>query len=80
MKAAYTSTDYLDDFGSGYWYGGDNDALRANHKLQFVTREADLNKIIGFDDQIAQNAPRSIDGLNDWYYQMHLGMSYILIK
>jgi len=80
MRAAYTSTDYLDDFGSGYWYGGDVDALRANHKLQFVTREADLNKIIGFDDQILKNAPRSIDGLNDWYYQMHLGMSYILIK
>lgn len=80
MRAAYTNTDYLDDFGPGFWYGGDVDALRANHKLQFVTREADLNKIIGFDERIAKNAPRSVDGLNDWYYQLHLGMSYILIK
>jgi hypothetical protein len=80
MKAAYTSTDYLDDFGPGFWYGGDVDALRVNQKLQFVTREADLNKIIGYDSRIETNAPRSIDGLNDWYYQLHLGMSYILIK
>lgn len=80
MRAAYTSTDYLDDFGSGFWYGGDVDALRANNQIQTITREADLNKIIGYDARIAPNAPRSVDGLNDWYYQLHLGLSYILIK
>lgn len=25
VKAVYTSTDYLDDFGNGNWYGGDYD-------------------------------------------------------
>jgi hypothetical protein len=80
MKVAYTSTDYLDDFGPGFWYGGDVEALRANQQIQSFTSTADLNKIIGYDERIAPNAPRSVDGLNDWYYQMHLGMSYILIK
>ncbi len=83
MKAVYTSTDYLDDFGPGLWFGGDYDAMRAAayDKLPGIS-ESDLNKISNYSlkDKIAPNAPRSTNGLNDWYFQLHLGASYILFK
>ncbi len=80
IKGVYTSTDYLDDFGPGFWYGGDVNALRANHKIEQFSAAGDLNKITGYDARIAPNAPRSTDGLNDWYFQAHLGLSYRLFK
>ncbi len=83
MKAVYTSTDYLDDYGPGVWFGGDYDAMRAAayDKLPGIT-ESDMNKISNYSlkDKIAPNAPRSTNGLNDWYFQMHMGASYILFK
>ncbi len=83
MKAVYTSTDYLDDYGPGVWFGGDYDAMRAAayDKLPGIT-ESDMNKISNYSlkDKIAPNAPRSTNGLNDWYFQLHLGASYILFK
>lgn len=83
LKAVYTSTDYLDDFGPGLWFGGDYDAMRAAayDKLPGIT-EADLNKISNssLKDKIAPNTPRSTNGLNDWYFQAHMGASYILFK
>jgi hypothetical protein len=79
MKFVYTSTDYIDDFGDGIWYGGDINALRANHKLGDIYLP-DLTKISSYDSRIAKNAPRSTNGLNDWYFQFHLGLSYILFK
>jgi hypothetical protein len=79
MKFVYTSTDYLDDFGPGLWYGGDINKLRASTDIQF-SEPADLQKITQYNPSIAKNAPRSTNGLNDWYYQFHLGMSYMLFK
>lgn len=83
IKAVYTSTDYLDDFGPGLWFGGDYDALRAAayDKLPGIS-ESDLNKISNssLKDKIAPNTPRSTNGLNDWYFQAHMGASYILFK
>lgn len=83
LKAVYTSTDYLDDFGPGLWFGGDYDALRAAayDKLPGIS-ESDLNKISNssLKDKIAPNTPRSTNGLNDWYFQAHMGASYILFK
>jgi hypothetical protein len=83
VKFVYSSTDYLDDFGPGLWFGGDYDALRAAayDKLPGIS-ESDLNKISNYSlkDKIAPNTPRSTNGLNDWYFQLHLGASYILFK
>ena len=79
FKFSYTSTDYLDDFGPGNWYGGDIDAMRANHQLGDIY-VPDLRKISAFNTEIAPNTPRSTNGLNDWYFQLHLGVSYILFK
>jgi len=75
-KAVYTSTDYLDDFGPGLWYGGDINKLRANVKIEEWDRPSDLYQITQNNPNIAPNAPRSTNGLNDWYYQLHLGVSY----
>jgi hypothetical protein len=83
IKVVYTSTDYLDDFGPGLWFGGDYDAMRAAayDKLPGIS-EADLNKISNstLSSKIAPNTPRSTNGLNDWYFQAHMGASYILFK
>ncbi len=79
IKFVYTSTDYLDDFGPGVWYGGDINKLRASHQIDEIS-QSDLNKITKFNSKIAPNAPRSINGLNDWYFQLHLGASYFLFK
>jgi len=79
MKFVYTSTDYLDDFGPGLWYGGDINKLRSSSKVE-LTDPADLEKISQYNGAIAKNAPRSTNGLNDWYYQLHLGMSYRIFK
>jgi hypothetical protein len=85
IKGTYTSTDYLDDFGPGTWYGGDILKLQASSQIQDISAR-DLNKIIYHEGGINQapdilsTAARSTDGLNDWYYQLHMGLSYILLS
>ncbi len=83
MKVAYTSTDYLDDFGPGLWFGGDYNKMVESAYKQFDNiTQADMNKITGssMKSLIGANIPRSTNGLNDWYYQLHLGMSYMLFN
>jgi len=83
MKVAYTSTDYLDDFGPGLWFGGDyNKMVKEAYKQFDNITQADMNKITGFGFQnlIGAKVQRSTNGLNDWYYQFHLGMSYLIFK
>ncbi len=83
MKVAYTSTDYLDDFGPGLWFGGDYNKMVESAYKQFDNiTQADMNKITGSSMKsiIGANIPRSTNGLNDWYYQLHLGMSYMLFN
>ena len=83
MKVVYSSTDYLDDYGPGMWFGGDyNRMVEAAFTKYDNISQADMNKISGngFKDKIGKNIPRSTNGLNDWYYQLHLGMSYMLFK
>jgi hypothetical protein len=75
MKFAYTSTDYLDDFGPGYWYGGDLQAVRDNIQIDGISQGI-KNLLTPTDPKLAEYSKRSTNGLNDWYYQMHLGVSY----
>lgn len=76
MKAVYTSTDYLDDFGPGFWYGGNLQAVRDNVKIDDFRIPSDLQFITPTDTRLAPYSMRSTNGLNDWYYQLHLGVSY----
>jgi hypothetical protein len=75
MKVAYTSTDYLDDFGPGYWYGGDLEAVRDNIQIDGISQGI-KNLLTPTDSKLAEYSIRSTNGLNDWYYQAHLGVSY----
>jgi hypothetical protein len=91
LKAVYTSTDYLDDYGPGIWYGGDyerwlNSVLDNPEYAQDPTLFKNVNSpttkfynVSGGKDthlKLAADAPRSTNGLNDWYYQLHIGVSY----
>jgi len=79
VKAVYTSTDYLDDFGPGLWYGGDLEAMRASQQYGDIPK-ADLINLNQPVDLPRENTFRSTDGINDWYFQAHLGLSYFLDK
>ena len=96
MKAVYTFTDYLDDYGPGLWYGGDYNAWLQDIKentsfgqdplmfTEFGEEKAKFAKISRGGStsymQISPNAARSTNGLNDWYYQAHMGFAYFLKK
>ena len=81
LKAVYTSTDYLDDFGPGLWYGGDYQKMIDNQ--QSVSQDdprysAQVNKLSSYNPRINTSTYRSTNGLNDWYFQAHMGISYNL--
>jgi hypothetical protein len=81
FKGVYTFSDYLDDFGPGLWYGGDYDQMILNQKaVEQGTDDylAKVNKISAYNSQISQKTIRSTNGLNDWYFQAHMGISYNL--
>ncbi len=97
MKAVYTFTDYLDDYGPGLWYGGNYDAWMESIKVNPTYSQdptffanGDLNtpypklyKVSGGSSthsRISNYSARSTNGLNDWYYQAHMGFSYFLKK
>lgn len=78
VRSVYTSTDYLDDFGPGLWYGGDREAVLDYHRVE--NPDADVSSTLGNLDLPRANTFRSTDGLNDWYFQGHLGLSIFLDK
>jgi len=98
MKAVYTFTVYLDDYGPGVWFGGDYERWLSylNNSEQFASPDAgyfrptvngDIRPTAKFykttggnqlPNMVSNSAVRSTNGLNDWYFQMHLGLSYFL--
>ena len=88
IKFNYTSTDYLDDFGKGNWYGSNIVLLRENQKIgdlstnypNYSSSDQNLQTITPYDENVGAIAPRSTNGLNDWYYQAHIGISYLLFQ
>jgi len=94
MKAVYTFTDYLDDYGPGVWFGGDYERWLSylKNSEQFASPDAGYFTEIGeprakflkttggnqLPNMVSYSAVRSTNGLNDWYFQMHLGLSYFL--
>ncbi len=81
IKSVYTTTDYLDDFGPGLWYGGNYQLMRDNQQAVDPNSPeylANLNKISAYSPDINPATYRSTNGLNDWYFQMHMGLSYNL--
>lgn len=78
-KLIMTSTDYLDDFGQGIWYGGDFAAYEAAARDAGYSTQ-DIFLANPWSPEIAKNAPRATNSLNDFYYQLHIGLSYKLGK
>jgi hypothetical protein len=81
FKGVYAFSDYLDDFGPGLWYGGDFDQMILNQKA--VEQGVDdylakVQKISAYNPAINTRTYRSTNGLNDWYFQAHMGISYNL--
>jgi hypothetical protein len=79
VRSVYTSTDYLDDFGPGLWYGGDANAVKNNHRYDGLS-DNEVGLILREIELPKPNTFRSTDGLNDWYFQGHLGFSIFLDK
>ncbi len=91
IKTVYTSTDYLDDYGPGKWYGGDYDAwlqqIKSNtyfsddrtlfkQDMTPTTKFYNVSGGINAPNIISKDAVRSTNGLNDWYYLFHIGIGY----
>lgn len=79
VKAVFSMSDYLDDFGQGYTYGGDYQKWKDNIK------EVDLpvNKYTGKQltwEQVFQpyntSSKRTYNLLPDMFVQQHIGVSY----
>lgn len=78
IKGVYTSTDYLDDFGPGLWYGGNRDAVIDNAQVDPNLTRGEVASYVQNVDLPQPGIQRSTDGLNDWYFQGHLGFSIFL--
>ncbi|TVQ76920.1 MAG: hypothetical protein EA358_07905 [Flavobacteriales bacterium] len=77
-RLIFTSTDYLDDMGTGQWAGGDINRVVQNHQLGSEVDDRLVRRLVGFDPNVAPGARRSFNGLTDWFYQFHIGVSYQL--
>lgn len=91
VKKVFSFSDYLDDWGSGQWYGGDYDkwlaSLPAGNIDPFSGQ--DLNIIAGLgeyyqveykDKGLDLAAKKSATPLPDGYLQFHLGVAYRIVN
>ena len=86
IKSVFTTTDYLDDFGSGVWYGGDiqkwydasPEAIDPNTGLKPYSATM-RDYYTGYVNQgYIQTQKRTKSMMPDGYFQFHLGLSYFL--
>lgn len=78
VRGAYTSTDYLDDFGPGIWWGGNRQAVVDNAQVDHENADYLVPRAVGSVNFSGDGNLRSVDGLNDWYFQGHFGISFEL--
>jgi hypothetical protein len=91
IKKVYSFSDYLDDWGSGQWYGGDYDKWAASlpaGNIDPFSRQ-DMNIIAGLgeyyqveykDKGLDLSAKKSLTALPDGYLQFHLGVAYRIVN
>jgi hypothetical protein len=76
-----TTTDYLDDFGRGAWYGGNyswwEDALDVSYFDVESGREVPLTaeQVSDIPSDFNLFTPRATNNLMDGYLQLHIGLS-----
>lgn len=85
LRRTFTSTDYLDDMGSGQWFGGDYNAWLAtmptgnspdDYKNNLIASSAIYYQTEYASKKMDLGTPRSVDFFPDGYFQMHLGIAY----
>jgi hypothetical protein len=91
IKKVFSFSDYLDDWGTGQWYGGDYDKWAASlpaGNIDPFSRQ-DMNIIAGLgeyyqveykDKGLDLSAKKSLTPLPDGYLQFHLGVAYRIIN
>jgi hypothetical protein len=81
IKSNMTTTDYLDDFGRGAWYGGDyeawGEALDASYFDVNTGQELPLTpqQISRVPEQANLFTPRATNNMMDGYMQFHIGVA-----
>jgi hypothetical protein len=91
IKKVFSFSDYLDDWGTGQWYGGDYDKWAASlpgGNIDPFSRQ-DMNIIAGLgeyyqveykDKGLDLSAKKSLTPLPDGYLQFHLGVAYRIVN
>ena len=88
FRRVFSSTDYLDDMGSGEWFGGDYNAWKASlpQRQDLINANNDMSASTGIyyeTEYISKNmslgTPRSKDFFPDGYFQFHMGIAYRLV-
>lgn len=80
IKYTITATDYLDDMGTGYLYGGNYDEWLKSNKdwvgpiNKFTGKPVKLEEV--FARKNSSGTRRTTDLLPDGYIQIHIGCSY----
>ena len=76
-----TTTDYLDDFGRGAWYGGDYEAWGEALNVSYYSTEQGVNVPLT-PEQISRVpaeanlfTPRAKNNLMDGFMQFHIGVA-----
>ena len=91
IKKVYSFSDYLDDWGSGQWYGGDFDKWRASLPQGNIDpfSGADMGYLAGLgeyyqveykDAGLDLSAKKSLTSLPDGFLQFHLGVAYRIVN
>lgn len=91
IKKVYSFSDYLDDWGSGQWYGGDYDKWAASLPAGNIDpfSKQDFGYLAGLgayyeteykDKGLDLSAKKSLTALPDGYLQFHLGVAYRIVN
>ncbi|MDA8819474.1 hypothetical protein N9N66_02655 [Schleiferiaceae bacterium] len=81
IKSNMTTTDYLDDFGRGAWYGGNysmwGDALDVSYFNTITGEEIPLtaDQVSDIPSDFNLFTPRATNNIMDGYLQFHIGLS-----
>ena len=81
LKSSMTTTDYLDDFGRGAWYGGDYDRWAGNLDVGYFNANlgGEVPLTAAEIAPIPQDAnlftPRATNNMMDGYLQFHIGVA-----
>jgi hypothetical protein len=81
VKSNMTTTDYLDDFGRGAWFGGDytlwGEALDVSYFNENLGEQVPLSpeQIAEIPEDFNLFTPRATNNLMDGYLQFHIGIA-----